>query len=424
MPRLACKVDLEPRMPLKLKGILMDYGVDQRAFSRAIKQTEGYVDGKPLSLTAAAKLLVKNEWPSLTPKKEIIRQTNEYLLSLGVPKEVRETAFEFDADDTYRGQHPKGCHTGQHGQRHQSNIDIDPIETEMITPHTRQYFKFFRDPFDNDVQCSDDVFMSADQRFIREQMFAVAKHGGLLAVVGESGSGKTTLYNDLMDRINSHADPIIVCAPSVVDVDLSSLKTRLTARRIFESILKQLTGERPGQSFEKLTTQVRNALIATTARTGEKQASVVVVIEEAHSLLPATLKVLKRLLEVREGHRNLLGVILIAQPEMHLLLNENRHPELREFIGRCMVATLLPLDNVLEDYLRLKLKRVGADYNAVFAADAVDAIQQRLTGRDRATNKSVSLVYPLLVNRLVMRALNKAAELGEPRVNADLIKEL
>lgn len=424
MPRNACKVDLELHMPLLLKGVLMDYGIEQRAFAAAIKQTGGYVSGKPLSLTATADIVNRNVWPASTPKPEIVRQTREFLFSHGVPAKVIASAFELDPEDTHRARHPKGCHAGQHGRAHQSAIDIDPIETEMITPHTRQYFKLTRDPFDNDVQCSDDVFMSADQRFIREQMFAVAKHGGLLAVVGESGSGKTTLFNDLMDRINSHADPIVVCAPSVVDVDLSSLKTRLTARRIFEALIGQLTGERPGQSFEKLTRQVKTALVAATARTGEKQASVVIVIEEAHSLLPATLKVLKRLLEVRDGHRNLLGVILIAQPEMHLLLSETRHPELREFIGRCMVATLLPLDNVLEDYLRLKFKRVGADYNGVFAADAADAIQQRLTGRDRATNKSVSLVYPLMVNRLVMRALNKAAELGEPRVNAEIVKEL
>ena len=422
MPRLACTVDLEPHMPLKLKGILMDHGIDQRSYARAIIQTDGYVKGKPLSLTAAAKLIVKNEWPSLTPRKEIVRQTTEFLFSQGVSASEIKTAFEFDPDDTYKFAHPKGCHTGQHGRQHQT--DIEPVETEMLTSHARQTFKLTRDPFDNDVQGPEDVFLSADQRFIREQMSAVAKHGGLLAVVGESGSGKTTLFNDLVDRINANADPIIVCSPSVVDVDLSSLKTRLTARRIFESILAQLTGEKPGQSFEKLTAQVKHALTAATARLGEKRSSVVVVIEEAHSLLPATLKVLKRLLEVREGHRNLLGVILIGQPEMHLLLNEARHPELREFIGRCMVATLDPLDNVLEDYLRLKFKRVGADYNTVFSTDAAGAIQQRLTGRDRATNKSVSLLYPLLVNRLVVRALNKAAELGEQRVTAELIKEL
>lgn len=422
MPRLACKVDLEPHMPLKLKGILMDFGVEQRAYAAAIKQTGGHVEGKPLSLTAAAAIVNNNVWPAFTGKAEIMRQTREFLFSKGVPAEVIATAFELDPEDAHHAHHPKGCHAGQHAASHP--IEIAPIETEMLTQHARQMFKLFREPFTNDVQGPEDVFLSHDQRFIREQMLAVAKHGGLLAVVGESGSGKTTLFNDLMDRINSDSAPIIVCAPSVIDVDLSSQKTRLTARRIFEALLAQLTGEKPGQSFEKLTAQVKKALSAATVPIGEKRVSVVVVIEESHSLLPATLKVLKRLVELRDGHRALLGVILIGQPEMYLLLNEARHPELREFIGRCTIATLDPLDNVLEDYLRLKFKRIGADYNAIFSTDAADAIQQRLTGRDRATNKTVSLLYPLLVNRLVMRALNKAAELGETRVSAEIIREL
>ena len=64
MPRLACKVDLEPHMPLRLKGILMDYGVDQRAFAAAIIQTGGYVQGRQLSLTAAANIVNNNVWPA------------------------------------------------------------------------------------------------------------------------------------------------------------------------------------------------------------------------------------------------------------------------------------------------------------------------------------------------------------------------
>ena len=91
MPRLACKVDLEPHMPLKLKGILMDYGVEQRAYAAAITQTGGYVTGKPLSLTAAAAIMNNNVWPSFTPKQLIVSQTEEFLRALGVPETELET---------------------------------------------------------------------------------------------------------------------------------------------------------------------------------------------------------------------------------------------------------------------------------------------------------------------------------------------
>lgn len=432
MPALALAVDNPPphpetlRMPLKLKGVLIRHGIEQRDLGESLIQTQGYAQGKPISKTAINALIARNVWPKLTPRADIEGQIAEFLRAHGVPAAEIGTAFELeDGDPFYRsraaaafGRDTRAASQSQTAPKY----DIDPIETEMLTSEARKVFSLFRDPFIDDVRGPEDVFMTRDQRHIREHMYATAKHGGLLAVIGESGSGKTTLYNDLMDRISSHGEPIVVIAPSVLDVDLGNLKTRLTARRILESIVAQLTGNRPGMSMEKLTRQARQALIAATSHTGERQASVALVIEEAHSLLPATLKVLKRLLELREGHRTLLGVILIAQPEMHELLNEVRYPELREFIARCQVATLEPLDNAVEDYLRAKLKRVGADYGAIFAPDAADAIQQRLIARERGTNKTVSMVYPLRVNRTVARAMNLAAQIGETRITAEIIR--
>lgn len=418
MPRLACKVDLEPHMPLKLKGILMDYGIEQRAYARAIVQTEGYVKDKPLSLTAAAKLIVKNEWPALTPRKEIIRQTNEFLLSQDVPEDVIRTAFEFDPDDIYHAQHPKGCHAGQHAHAHQP--DIEPVETEMLTSHAKQYFKLFRDPFTDDVQGPEDVFLSADQRYIRETLFATARHGGFDAIIGESGSGKTTLRRDMLDRIQREKLPVIAIQPRSFD------KSVLTASAICHAIIDDLRpGEKVKRSLEAQARQVEKLLI----ESSQAGNSHVLIIEEAHDLNIQTLKYLKRFWEMENGFKKLLGIILIGQPELKLKLDESRHWEAREVIRRCAVAELMPLDGVLEDYLRMKFKRVGADYDAIFAKDACDGIREKLTLSQasrsisgKTTTKTVSLVYPLSVNGLVIRAMNLASQIGEARVTAEIAK--
>lgn len=411
MPRLACKVDLEPHMPLKLKGILMDYGVEQRAYARAIIQTEGYVKDKPLSLTAAAKLIVKNEWPALTPRQEIIRQTNEFLFSQGVPAEVIRTAFEFDPDDTYHGHHPKGCHAGQHASAHQP--DIDPIETEMLTPQAKKLFSLFRDPFTDDVQGPEDVFLSADQRYIREVLFATARHGGFVAVAGESGSGKTTLRRDMLDRIQREGLPVVAIQPRSFD------KSVLTASAICHAIIDDLRpGEKVKRSLEAQARQVEK-LLTESARAGNSH---VLIIEEAHDLSIQTLKYLKRFWEMEDGFRKLLGIILVGQPELKSKLDERRHFEAREVIRRCEIAELMPLDAVLEDYLRLKFKRVGANFDAIFAPDACDGIRQRLTHQGKTPRETFSEVYPLTVNRAVIRAMNLAAQIGETRITAELVK--
>lgn len=413
MPRLACKVDLEPHMPLKLKGILMDYGVDQRTYARAIIQTEGYVKGRPLSLSAAADLIVRNTWPSLTPRKEIIRQTNEFLFSLGVSADVIKTAFEFDPDDVYHAKHPKGCHAGQHAHAHQP--DIDPVETEMLTPQAKKQFALFRDPFTDDVQGPEDVFLSADQRYIREVLFATARHGGFVAVAGESGSGKTTLRRDLIDRIQREGQPVVAIQPRSID------KGVLTASAICHAIIDDLNpGAKVPRSLEAQARHVERVL-TDSSRAGNSH---VLIIEEAHDLNISTLKYLKRFWELEDGFKKLLAIILIGQPELKAKLDERRNFEAREVIRRCEIAELMPLDAVLEDYLRLKFKRIGADYDAIFAKDAADGIRSRLTRPGKTPRDMISMVYPLTVNRLVVRSLNLAAELGQARVDANLIKEL
>lgn len=413
MPRLACTVDLEPHMPLKLKGILMDYGVDQRTFARAIVQRSGHVEGKPMSLTGAADLLNRNVWPALTPRPEIVRQTSEFLLSLGVPADMIRSAFEFDPEDAHHGAHPKGCHTGQHTRA--AAPDIDPIETEMLTPQAKKLFSLFRDPFTDDVQGPEDVFLAGEQRRIRETMYSVAKHGGFVAVVGESGSGKTTLRDDLLDRLIREQLPIVTIQPRAID------KGTLTSSAICHAIVDDLySGTKFPRSLEAQARLVEKMLIESSSAGNTH----VLIIEEAHDLNTQTLKYLKRFLEIKHGHKKLLGILLIGQPELKRKLDERVNYDAREVIRRLEIADLFPLDSDVESYLRLKFKRVGGDYNAIFAADAADGIRARLTRPGKTARDTISMVYPLTVNRLVVRAMNLAAELGQPRIDASLIKEI
>lgn len=413
MPRLACKVDLEPHMPLKLKGILMDYGISQRDFAAAVRQGSSFVKGKPLSLTAAADIVQHNRWPALTPRPEIVRQTGALLRANGVPESLIESAFELDHDDTHHAHHPKGCHTGQHVRAHQP--EIDPVETEMLTPQAKKQFNLFRDPFTDDVQGPDDVFLSTDQRYIREVLFATARHGGFVAVAGESGSGKTTLRRDMLDRIQRESLPVVAIQPRSID------KGVLTASAICHAIIDDLNpGAKVPRSLEAQARAVERVLTES-SRAGNSH---VLIIEEAHDLNINTLKYLKRFWELEDGFKKLLAIILVGQPELKDKLDERRNFAAREVIRRCEIAELMPLDAVLEDYLRLKFKRVGADYDAIFAKDAADGIRARLTRQGKTPRDTVSMVYPLTVNRLVVRGLNQAAELGEPRVTAEIVKEL
>ncbi len=399
-------------MPLNLKGVLADHGIPQSEWAAAITQTGNFAKDKPLSKSAATQILNWNTWPKQTPKALIKQQTERLLRDYNVPENVIKTIWQEDIFNQHRNRHPAGCHKGQRPRR--NHPDIEPMEVEMLSTAARKHFQLFRDPFTDDVQCADDVFLSSEQRYIREAMYTTAKHGGFLAVVGESGSGKTTLRRDLLDRISREGHAIVAIQPRIID------KGRLTAGAICEAIIRDLSQQRPRQSLEAKARQVEEILIGSN-RAGNAH---VLLIEEAHDLVIQTLKYLKRFWELEDGFKKLLAIILVGQPELKHKLDEHQNYEAREVIRRCEIAELLPLNGNLEDYLALKFKRVGKKQTDIFSKDAYDAVRTRLTLQRRGSDGVISLLYPLVVNNLVTKAMNLCAELGADKVSAEVIKEI
>lgn len=394
-------------MPIKLKAILMRYGIKQNDWCKAVIQSSNM----PLSLSAGAQVINWDTWPRSTPKETITTQTEAFLRSRGVPEADIAQAWQLDETDNLRYGHPAGVHTGQYPR---AVPDIDPIgEPEMLSPNAKKHFSIFRDPFKDEVNGAEDVYTSPDIRYIREAMFTTAKHGGLLAVVGESGGGKSVLRRDLIERINRDKEQIVVIFPRVID------KTRMNAGSICEAIIKDLQPEtKLPQSLESKARIVEKVLKAS-SDAGNKH---VLLIEEAHDITIQCMKYLKRFWELEDGFKKLLSIVLIGQPELMHKLNEGSNPDAREFIRRCEVAQLVPLDRNLEEYLKFKFERQGNTVAKVFEDDAFEAIRKRLTRQENG--RVISHLNPLMVNNLVTKALNLCAEIGEEKVSAEVIKRL
>jgi len=287
----------------------------------------------------------------------------------------------------------------------------------MLSPAAKRHFKIFRDPFQDDVNSPDDVFLSEDQRYVLEAMLQTAKAGGITAVIGESGSGKTTLRKLLQHRIAREGQSVRLIFPHTLD------KSKLSTGNICTAIINDIEPDSTVRSsLESQARQVKDVLLRS-SRAGFKH---LLMIEEGHDLSINTLKYLKRFHEIEsdDGFGKVLSIVLIAQPEMRIKLDVARHPEAREFINRCEVATLSPLFDNLKGYIAHKLERVGIKADSVFTEDAYLAIRERWTKVDPGTRAMKNNLYPLIVNNTVTRALNRAAELGLPIVNGDLVKEL
>ncbi len=395
--------------PYKLSALMQRNGIRLRELGDRLRYEDGSRKGSAVSPTTISLLLTRRIWPVTISEDRIKAEAAALLRENGIAEAEIETAWVIEGDAQA---------VPSRKRNHDSNANSEVVEApfvlpepEMLSPAARQHFNLPRHPFMDDVQGPQDVYLSKEQRYIRESMWYAAKHGGLIAIVGESGSGKSTLRRDLVDRINRDNEPVVVIQPQAID------KSTLTAAHISDAIISDLSGEHPRQSLEAKARQIQR-ILAASARTGTNH---VLVIEEAHDLANATLKYLKRFWELEDGFKKLIGVILIGQPELGTKLDERRNYDLRELIRRTEVATLRPLNGNLEEYLTLKFKRIGVALADVFDPDAFDAIRARLTRRRQGTNETESQLYPLVVHNLITKCLNAAVDLGLTKVNAQLV---
>ncbi|MBP6705903.1 MAG: AAA family ATPase [Achromobacter sp.] len=435
-------------MMLKLKNVLLKAGCKQADLAKALNVSQATV----------AQIVNHGEWPKSLDELDLQERICDFLGAKGVaPAELASVFEEVDQADVRERINaflaeigaPQGISAADLASVLEAKVS-EPravladtaarsvpkskpatesnqeesmlLRKQTLYPAARKHFGLFRDPFQDDIQSHEDMYVSPDIRYIREAMFQTAKHGGLLAVVAESGAGKTTLMRDLEDRIVRENQPILLIKPYVLGMEDNDQKGKtLKATHIAEAIMATVAPlERPKSSPEARFRQLHQVLRESHAA-GYRHC---LVIDEAHSLPIPTIKHLKRFFELELGFKKLLSIILIGQPELKAKLSE-RNQDVREVVQRCEMVELAPLDGGrLDEYLKFKFDRLGKPIGEVIDPSGIDALRAKLTitstRRDRP--ETVSLLYPLAVGNLLTACMNLAAEIGVPTVTADVVK--
>jgi len=384
---------------LRLKEVLRDLAVAQSELAKALNTSPATV----------AQLVNHGQWPKSMARDGLEMKIERFLLDCGASQAAADTAFE-------EAGLPQ---TALPGTTQMSQEDDDMLlRKQRLTPAAKKTFGIFRDPFD-ELLSADEMWVSPDIRYVRESMYQTARHGGFVAVIGESGSGKTTIRRDLVQRIEDENLPVKLIEPYVVEAEDNDRKGKTFKSSDITSALLAAVAplEKPKVSPQARFRQLHQALKDSQAA-GYRHC---LVIEEAHSLPIPTLKHLKRILELEVGFTKLVSVILIGQPELADKLSVNRM-DVREVVQRCEVITLNPLDpSDLMEFLAFRFQKAGCAPGEFLDDSAIEAIVSRLKLPSRKRDIRVSNLYPLAVGNLVTAAMNLAAELGAPQIDAEII---
>jgi type II secretory pathway predicted ATPase ExeA len=394
-------------MMLRLKGVLEAIGQPQSALASALK----------VSPATVAQLVNHGQWPRSQDRECLQQGIQRWLLQnkANVAQVLR--AFE----EVKEGVEPPRANATAPAQ----GICDEPsaedntmlMRKQTLTQTARKRFNLFSDPF-GELTSPEDMWVSQDLRYVREQMYQVARRDGFLAVVGESGAGKSTLRRDLENRLRAEGAPVVLVQPHVLaSEDRDTIGKPLQTSHIIEAILKILAPELKLQASPEVRAQQLYKTLVTSHEAGFRHC---VLIEEAHSLPTSTLRQLKRLREFELGFTKLVSVILIGQTELKVKLSE-RAAEVREVVQRIEMVELGPIAQAdFEGFLSFRLGRAEKQLGDVIDASGVQALTERLTSTGRDASRS--MLYPLAVANLVTASINLAAQLGEPRVTGDIVR--
>jgi len=283
-----------------------------------------------------------------------------------------------------------------------------PEETPMIlmNPAIFKHFKMARNPFPaSNIDGEADVLLTSEYLDAVKLIKDAAHNHQFIIFVGPQGAGKTTVIDGAAQEMSNDESYRFV---RVLDPDAEKMKIATVVKAISEGVGVQYRGFDRHKSL----TLVHDTL----AKPSEP--NTIVVIDDCHNMTPQTLKAIKRIWDnLKQGHRHLLGIVLVAQDGIYDRLIRD---ELREVSTQAEVYELWGLrnPNELSEYIHKKLKKVNRE--GLFQIEAIKLFWDKEMNR----NSARQWIAPRYVNDKCQEAMNTAYLAKEDVITPEIIERL
>ena len=210
-----------------------------------------------------------------------------------------------------------------------------------------EYWGLHKAPFDNVPDPSMYVESHASvETAVAETLFAIEEGGECIAViVGEVGAGKTLSLRLILDALDRDRYRIaLITNPAT------------TFLQLLRDIVGQITSTVCSAARKVDLLEIFNKLLFETLDQGKK---VLIFIDEANALSPATLESLRLLTNMQQDDRNLFTLVLAGQMELAKRLEHPRRANLFQRIGAYNRIEKIESLPVLKEYVQTRLRLAG-----------------------------------------------------------------
>lgn len=225
--------------------------------------------------------------------------------------------------------------------------------------------------------------------------YGIRERKGILVLTGEVGVGKTLMVRTLLEQMPENVSTAVV------------MNARLSFKQLLYLALLDFGVTPSGRSKVDLLLTLQEHLL----RLRAKDATALLIVDEAQTLTPETLEEFRLLSNFETSTQKLLQVLLVGQPELKSTLSLHSLRQLRQRIpGICDISRLQP-ESVFE-YVehRLHLASDGR-CSGLFAPGALAVVARYSNG------------IPRMINQICERSLIIGYAQGADRIDEEHVME-